>query len=928
MLNQLKIKTKLLLLAGVPALALLGLTLLGATQLSAEMAQASHAKRIGAMVVALGEVAHELQKERGMSAGFLSSKGIKFADRLPGQRQAADATIASLKATIGAIDLGKVAPDFRSLLGQASDGLGQLADLRGRISQLQVPPPVSFQEYSRLIGSLLEIATRSGNELPDAALARRSNAKTALLYLKERNGQERAILNAAFSASQIAPANYEILLTLLSDQANFLRMTKAFATPEQTALLEDKLNQPIVKDVAQVEQMVKETGAGKEIVYPPEIWFEQITKKIDLLREAEQRFSHDIEDAIAASASAAATKLAIFLSAIGAVLLLTLALGVLIVRGILRQMGGEPAFALQVAHKIAEGKLDNAIPLRAGDDKSLLAAMKNMQQQLRERIETEQRVAAESLRIQRALDKASTNMMVADNEGRIIYMNAAVTRMMRDSEQDMRKDLPNFTAERLLGSNFDEFHRNPSRQKNMLGSLTQEHVAQIGIGGRIFKLVSNPVLNAQGERLGSVVEWSDRTNEVKVEQELGALLAAAVRGDFSARLDPAGKTGFFQQMTDGLNRLMEIVSAGLTDIARVMNAIAKGDLTQGIAADYEGTFGQLEDDTNATVQQLREVVGRILEATESINSAAQEISAGNSDLSGRTESQASSLEETASSMEELNATVRQNAQNAQQANQLSVTANQSIERGGETVKAVVGTMDKIQESSRKIADIIGVIDSIAFQTNILALNAAVEAARAGEQGKGFAVVASEVRHLAQRSAQAAKEIKDLIVDSMTKVDGGAKLAHQAGGEMDEVVTSFHQVATLVSEIANASREQSSGIEQVTQAIGQIDEMTQQNAALVEEAAAATESLEDQARELARAVSMFKLDLSAIPEQAWRGNERRGPERATNVTRLPQEKIQAGKKTGLAANPVPTKQGKPKAPMLSGSTAGGDEWEEF
>ncbi len=310
-----------------------------------------------------------------------------------------------------------------------------------------------------------------------------------------------------------------------------------------------------------------------------------------------------------------------------------------------------------------------------------------------------------------------------------------------------------------------------------------------------------------------------------------------------------------------MNTLVEEVSLGLEGVARVLTAIARGALTERIESEFEGTFGQLKDDTNTTVERLREVVGRIQEATESINQAAQEIASGNAELSARTEQQASSLEETASSMEEINALVKQSADNAMQAKDLAASSNAVVETSGAKVQKVVATMGAIQASSKKMSDIIGVIDSIAFQTNILALNAAAEAARAGEQGRGFAVVASEVRNLAQRSATAAKEIKNLIAESVDKVESGADLVQQAGRSMQEAVRSFQGVTHLVTEIATASREQSAGVTQVTLVVGQMEEVTQQNAALVEEAAA--ESLEDQARSLARTVTMFQLGNAPV-----------------------------------------------------------------
>ncbi|WP_374494232.1 methyl-accepting chemotaxis protein [Zoogloea sp.] len=518
--------------------------------------------------------------------------------------------------------------------------------------------------------------------------------------------------------------------------------------------------------------------------------------------------------------------------------------------------------------RIGSGVLDVPLTVASKDAFGDIALdLNEMQASLLNRIASEQENAAANLRIRNALDKASTNIMLADNEGRIIYCNESVLGMLKEAESDIRKELPGFGVQGLLGSNFDSFHKNPAHQRNLLGALRGEHRATVRVGGRTFSLVANPVVSEKGERLGSVVEWQDRTSEVRLEQDLASLLKSALEGNFAQRLSLEGRTGFLASLAENLNSLMGVVATNLEDIARVLNAIARGDLTEKITADYGGTFGQLKDDTNTTVERLREVVGQIKEASESINVAAQEIAAGNSDLSSRTEEQASSLEETASSMEELNATVRQNADNARQAKELASSSNEVAEQGGAMVGRVVETMGSIQESAKKIADIIGVIDSIAFQTNILALNAAVEAARAGEQGRGFAVVASEVRSLAQRSAQAAREIKALIADSVDKVEDGAKLVNEAGQTMEEVVSNFQKLSSLVTEIAEASSEQSSGIEQVTQAVGQMDEVTQQNAALVEEAAAAAESLEEQAGNLVRAVSTFRLVPAAAAENA-------------------------------------------------------------
>ncbi|RAN42624.1 chemotaxis protein, partial [Herbaspirillum rubrisubalbicans] len=309
--------------------------------------------------------------------------------------------------------------------------------------------------------------------------------------------------------------------------------------------------------------------------------------------------------------------------------------------------------------------------------------------------------------------------------------------------------------------------------------------------------------------------------------------------------------------------LRNIVLTPLNRAVHLLDLVANGDLTTKVEVQSSNEIGRLFSAIRSMQQALLTTVSRVRSSSDSIDTSAKEIAAGNMDLSSRTEQQASSLEETAASMEQLTGTVKQNADNALQANQLAHSASSTASKGGEVVSQVVDTMQAINASSRKIVDIISVIDGIAFQTNILALNAAVEAARAGEQGRGFAVVASEVRSLAQRSAAAAKEIKSLIDDSVDKVEAGSQLVEQAGATMSEVVTSVQRVTDIVGEIAEASREQSTGIEQVNRAITQMDEVTQQNAALVEQAAAAAQSLQAQATNLVGAVSIFKINAQQV-----------------------------------------------------------------
>lgn len=483
------------------------------------------------------------------------------------------------------------------------------------------------------------------------------------------------------------------------------------------------------------------------------------------------------------------------------------------------------------------------------------------------RLDSEKIISDTNARLKQTLDAVSSNVMVADDDLNIIYMNKAADKLMRGVEQDLRKELSAFDANNLIGKNIDIFHKNPSHQRRLLATLSTTHRAQFVVGGRTMAFLANPVFNEKGERLGTAVEWMDRTSEVSIEEEISTLVKSASNGDLTKRIESKNKDGFFKVLAQGLNALVETSDRIISDTGRVLSAFSVGDLTKTIDGDYEGKFAELKLNANKTAENLTKIITQVRSASNSVASGADEIARGNADLSQRTEEQASSLEETASSMEEMTSVVRQSAENANNARVLSENALSKAREGGVVVNNAVDSMSEILKSSRKIAEIIGVIDEIAFQTNLLALNAAVEAARAGEQGRGFAVVASEVRSLSQRSANAAKEIKELIKTSVSQVETGVSLVNKTGDTLQGIIESVEKVTFTTSEISNAASEQTDGIDQINKAVGQMDEMTQQNAALVEEASAASENMAEQARKMKELMSFFTMMGSGVDAYA-------------------------------------------------------------
>lgn len=512
-------------------------------------------------------------------------------------------------------------------------------------------------------------------------------------------------------------------------------------------------------------------------------------------------------------------------------------------------------FFIKTVEDIENGSMDVVIPVLDSDHE--LSGLYNNFRNIYKKIN-------DNYRLDSGFQSMDSMLVITDYHGIVTQINPSFQRFFEElGAKHFKKHLPDFIIKNgIMGVHIRELD---PILNDSLSTLNNAVYTKIEISELDIVVHATPIMNDNSEKLGTIVQFFDHTQETQIKKQVENVMEIARHGDLSVRMNTMNMSGNFKKLGDGINDFIEVMEETISDVAKTMKAISIGDLRCNLEGDYKGVLAGLKTDTNKALQTLQHVIQRIIIASQNLVDASDKINKGSQELSERTEQQASSLEETAASMEELASTVRQTAEHASGANELAHQAQELALDGGAVVHRAVTAMESIEESSKKVTNIMAVIDEIAFQTNLLALNAAVESARAGEAGKGFAVVAEEVRTLAQRSAQASKQIKTFMEESNKNVKNGVTSVHLAGDRLEMIVSASKNVATLISEIANASEEQTSGLEQINITVSEMDQMTQENSMLVEKSTAAADLLNRQADELIGMMSFFKYNQQDLED---------------------------------------------------------------
>ncbi|MFK5970871.1 MAG: methyl-accepting chemotaxis protein [Candidatus Marithrix sp.] len=855
MITNVKLKYKLILILLLPLLGWLYFSIGLMTDKLQFNSEIKNSVEITELAILLSDIVHAIQLERGSSSLFFIKQ--QFSNELQQYQVKTDAKISLLTEFLENFTLHNA--KFKIGLDKILKKLTNLELIRANIIALTISQSEVIKKYSAINKLIFDFVIHTTHISSYKDVFPLKMAYINFLRVKEEAGRERALLVAISAQKAINPQQLRQLTELILSQKFYLKHDiMRYLTASQINLLTNKLASAQVEAANKIREIVINSSKLPDKI-DSEQWFNIQTGKIEVFKEIENVIANDLY----AKAKAKYTNNNSELFYLILTIIFNLSLVIIFFVIILKNTTTRLNQAVKLAKSIADSNLNNQIATDQKDEiGQLLQAFDSMQTQLRERIKQNKLITDKAIRINLALDRATTNILITDNNYNIIYLNKAAQAIFIKYEALIQAKIPQFNAKQILGSNFNLYHQeNYEHKRQTLENIKTTYRTKIVIGDIILDHIITVVTNDK-EQLGIIIEFTDRTVEVAIEQEINTVIQAASVGDFRPRISMANKEGFFDIFATSINEIMDFNQSVIEDLIRIASALAEGDLTKKIENDYVGAFDQLKHDINTTVTKLTEVITAMLQTATMVNGVAEEISQSNLSLSKRTESQASSLEETAASVQQITATIQQNANHITKANELSEKAKQKAKDGGEIINATIQAMTEISKSSRKISDIIGVIDEIAFQTNLLSLNAAVEAAHAGEQGRGFAVVASEVRNLAQRSATAAKEIKALIQDSAIKVNEGTRLVNQSGEILCKIVSASKKVNDIIANIAASTKEQTSGIHQINISIAQIDDMTQQNAMLAEEVLSTGNLMKEHAKKLERQVAFFNVgDLS-------------------------------------------------------------------
>jgi methyl-accepting chemotaxis protein len=845
------------------------------------------------VAITSGSLAHELQKERGLSAGFISSRGEKFREALLSQRQLTDRQFENFNNLLTQVDASQLGESALSKLTEGFNAMGLIGEKRQAIDALTLEGPGSFAYYSSTIDYLLDMVTESGKISTHDLTSKALLSLDLFLRAKENAGRERATVNGIFSANKpLLPQQFRALSSVVAAQSSYGKLFLSVADPERKSEFEKLLGSPGNLEVERMRQLAfDKAGEGGFGIEAP-LWFKTITEKIDAMKLIEDHLVADLSTKVAELRGHAQMSLMTAIAIVVVALLfnaLFLWVMVHLVNGlksgqdsVSRLAAGDFSKKIEVDRKDELGAVQYSL---AEIQRVLIALDQDTQQLVQAAVNGELSTRADASRhrgeyrriiegVNQTLDAVIGPLNVAANyvdriskgdipqritdtyngDFNLIKNNLntcidAVNKLVTDANL-----LSVAAVEGKLSTRADAAQHQGDFRKVVAGvnscldavigplNVAANYVDRISKGDIPAKITDsyNGDFNLIKNNLNVCIDAVD-----KLVADAKALSAAAVAGKLETRADATQHQGDFRKIVEGVNATLDAVVSPIQDVQRVMGAMEQGDMTETIVKPYQGDFAVLKDAINNTISKLSETIAQIITAADALSNASGQVSATAQSLSQSSSEQAASVEETTASLEQMTASVAQNTENAKVTDNMASKAAKEAGEGGEAVGKTVDAM-------KSIADKIGIIDDIAYQTNLLALNAAIEAARAGEHGKGFAVVAAEVRKLAERSQVAAQEIGQLAGSSV-------KMAEQAGSLLKEMVPTIQKTSDLVQEIASASQEQSTGVGQINNAMGQLNKATQQNASASEELAATAEELGGQAGQLQQLMEFFSVE---------------------------------------------------------------------